>query len=54
MHSRVADAHALHPKPFVRGIPRSLTLVGEGCINPPENQPTVRTLELPRDIKVVP
>jgi len=43
-----------HPERFVRGVPRPLTPAAEVWINPPENRPTARTLELPRDTKFVP
>ena len=52
--SVLAAAHARHPERFVRGVPRPLTPAAEVWINPPENRPTVRTLELPRDTKFVP
>ena len=51
----LADAdHAHHPERFVQGVPRPLTPAAEVWINPPENRPTVRTLELPRDTNSVP
>jgi hypothetical protein len=50
----VADAHARHPERFVHGLPRPLTPAAEVWINPPENRPQVRTLELPRDSQFVP
>ena len=52
--SVLAAAHARHPERFVQGVPRPLTPAAEVWINPPENRPTVRTLELPRDTKFVP
>ena len=42
------------PERFVQGVPRPLTPAAEVWINPPENRPTVRTLELPRDTQFVP
>ena len=44
-----------HPR-LVNGAPpqRPLTPAAEVWINPPENRPTVRTLELPGDTKFVP
>ena len=50
----LAAAHARHPERFVRGVPQPLTPAVEALINPPENRPHVRTLELPRDTKFVP
>ena len=50
----LAAAHDRHPERFVRGVPRPLTPAAEVWINPPENRPTARTLELPRDTKFVP
>jgi putative transposase len=52
--SVLAAAHARHPERFVRGLPLPLTPAAEVWINPPENKPQVRTLELPRDNKFVP
>jgi hypothetical protein len=52
--SVLAAAHARHPERFVRRVPRPLTPAAEVWINPPENRPTVRTLELPRDTQFVP
>ena len=49
----LAAAHAQHPERFVRGVPRPLRPAAEVWINPPENQPTVRTLELSCDSKFV-
>jgi transposase InsO family protein len=51
--SVLAAAHARHPERFVRGLPRPLKPAAEVWINPPENRPQVRTLELPRDSKFV-
>jgi len=50
----LATAHARHPERFVGGVPQPLAPAAEVWINPPENRPTVRTLELPRDTKFVP
>jgi hypothetical protein len=50
----LAAAHARHPERFVRGLPLPLKPAAEVWINPPENKPQVRTLELPRDSKFVP
>ncbi len=47
-------SNACYAERFVRGVPRPLTPAAEVWINPPENRPTVRTLELPRDTKFVP
>jgi hypothetical protein len=52
--SVLAAAHARHPERFVRDVPRPLTPAAEVWINPPENRPTVRTLELPPATKFVP
>jgi len=52
--SVLAAAHARNPERFVRGVPRPLTPAAEVWINPPENRPTARTLELPRDTQFVP
>jgi putative transposase len=52
--SVLAAAHARHPERFVRGLPQPLKPAAEVWINPPENRPQVRTLELPRDSKFVP
>ncbi len=52
--SVLAAAHARHPERFVQGVPRPLAPAAEVWINPPENRPTVRTLELPRDTTFVP
>ena len=52
--SVLAAAHARHPERFVQGVPRPLTPAAAVWINPPENRPTVRTLELPRDTQFVP
>ena len=52
--SVLAAAHARNPERFVRGVPRPLKPAAEVWINPPENRPTARTLELPRDTKFVP
>ena len=49
----MAAAHARHPERFVGGVPQPLAPAAEVWINPPENRPTVRTLELPRDTKFV-
>lgn len=49
----MAAAHARHPERFVRGLPQPLTPATEVWINPPENRPTGRTLELPRDTRIV-
>ena len=49
-----AAAIARHPERFVGGVPQPLAPAAEVWINPPENRPTVRTLELPRDTKFVP
>jgi len=49
----LAAAHAQHPERFVRGVPRPLRPAAEVWINPPENRPTVRTLELSCDSKFV-
>ena len=51
--SVLAAAYACHPERFVQGVPSPLTLAAEVWINQPENRPTVRTLELPRDTKFV-
>ena len=51
--SVLAAAHARHPERFVRGFPRPLNPAAEVWINPPDNRPQVRTLELPRDSKFV-
>jgi len=50
----LAAAHARHPERFVRGLPQPLTPATEVWINPPQNRPHIRTLELPRDSKFVP
>jgi putative transposase len=50
----LAAAHAHHPERFVSGLPLPLKPAAEVWINPPENRPQVRTLELPRDSKLVP
>ena len=50
----LAAADDRPPKRFVRGVPRPLTPAAEVWINPPENRPTARTLELPRDTQFVP
>jgi putative transposase len=50
----LAAAHGRHPERFVGGVPQPLAPAAEVWINPPENWPTVRTLELPRDTKFVP
>jgi len=52
--SVLAAAHVRHPERFVRGLPQPLMPAAEVWINPPENRPQVRTLELPRDSKFVP
>ena len=52
--SVLAAAYARNPERFVRGVPRPLTPAAEVWINPPENRPTARTLELPRDTQFVP
>jgi len=49
----LAAAHNRHPERFVQGPPRPLTPPEEVWINPPENRPQVRTLQLPRDSKFV-
>jgi putative transposase len=51
--SVLAAAHARHPERFVIGLPRPLKPAAEVWINPPENRPQVRTLELRRDSKLV-
>lgn len=52
--SVLTDANARHPGRFVHGTPTPLTPAAEVWINPPENRPQVRTLELPRGSKFVP
>ena len=49
-----AAAHARHPERFVRGLPQPLTPATEVWINPPQNRPHIRTLQLPRDSTLVP
>ena len=49
----MAAAHARHPERFVRGFPQPLTPATEVWISLPENWPTGRTLELPRDTRIV-
>ena len=48
-----AKKNSRHPERFVRGLPQPLKPAAEVWINPPENRPQVRTLELPRDSKFV-
>jgi putative transposase len=43
------EAYALHPKRFVRGIPRPSRPAAEAWINPPENVAIRRAIQLPRD-----
>ena len=52
--SVLAAAHARHPERFVRGVSWPLTSAEEVGINPPENRPTGRTPERPRDTTIVP
>ena len=49
----LAAAHAQHPERLVIGVPRPLRPAAEVWINPPENRPTVRTIELSCDSKFV-
>ena len=49
----LATAHGRHPERFVNGVPKPLKPAAEVWINPPENSPQIRTLELPRDTKIV-
>ena len=50
----LAHAHAQHPERFVQGLPRPFTPPAEVWINPPENSPQIRTLQLPHDSNFVP